>query len=231
MNKNVVAIIPARGGSKRIKNKNLIPVLNKPLIYYSIVQAKMAKNIADVYVSSDNIKILNYAKSLDCKVIKRPKNLSNDFSSSEETLSHALKQIEKEINVDSVMLLQCTSPIRTSQNLDDAIVTFYEKEADSLISVIRYNRFLWKQKDKDFVSINYDFKKRPRSQDINEQYLETGSFYITKRDILCKYDNRLGGKIVPYEMNFLTNFEIDVSEDITVVEWAFKKYQSEIIEN
>ena len=57
--------------------------MNKPLIYYSIVQAKMAKNIADVYVSSDNMKILNYAKSLDCKVIKRPKNLSNDFSSEE----------------------------------------------------------------------------------------------------------------------------------------------------
>ena len=129
------------------------------------------------------------------------------------------------------MLLQCTSPIRTSQNLDDAIVSFYEKKADSLISVIKYNRFFWAKKDKDFVSINYDFKKRPRSQDINEQYLETGSFYITKRDVLYKYNNRLGGKIVPFEMNFLTNFEIDVAEDITVVEWAFKKYQSEIIEN
>ena len=120
------------------------------------------------------------------------------------------------------MLLQCTSPIRTSQNLDDAIVSFYEKEADSLLSVIRYNRFLWKKKDKDFVSINYDSTKRPRTQDINEQYLETGSFYITKRDVLCRDNNRLGGKIIPYEMNFLTNFEIDVAEDITVVEWALK---------
>ena len=81
------------------------------------------------------------------------------------------------------------------------------------------------------ININYDFKNRPRSQDIKEQYLETGSFYITKREILHRYNNRLGGKIVPYEMNFLTNFEIDVPEDINIVEWAFKKYQSEIIEN
>ncbi len=224
MNKNVVAIIPARGNSKRIKNKNLYPIHKKPLIYYSIIQAMGAKKIKEVYVSSDDKDILNFADSLNCKIIKRPKILSKDTSTSEEALLHALNKIEKKYEVDAIMLLQCTSPVRKPKDLDNAIDFFYRKNADSLLSVVSFHRFIWSLNRYKLKPINFDYKNRPRSQDFQNKYLETGSLYITKTDILKNLKNRLGGKIIPFVMDFITNFEIDNLDDIRLVEWAIKNY-------
>lgn len=225
MLKKSVVIIPARGNSKRVEKKNLYPILNKPLLWYSINQALNAKNVTDTFVSSDDNEILNYAESLKCKVIKRPKQISSDFSTSEQALRHAVDHIEKKhYFIDSIMLLQCTSPIRKTRDIDDAINFFYNKKADSLVSVISNHRFIWELHNGKMRSLNYDFNNRPRTQDINPQYTETGSFYITKKDLLLAKNNRLGKKIVPYVMDFITNFEIDTLNDIDIVEWAMKKY-------
>lgn len=224
MDKNIVAIIPARGNSKRIKNKNLYPIHKKPLIYYSIIQAMRSTKIKEVYVSSDDTNILNFANSLNCKTIKRPKILSKDTSTSEDALLHALNKIEKYYEVDAIMLLQCTSPVRKSEDLDDSIDLFYKKNADSLFSVVPFHRFVWSLNKDKLKSINFDFRNRPRSQDFQNKYLETGSLYITKTNILKNLNNRLGGKIIPFVMDFITNFEIDTLDDVKLVEWAIKNY-------
>ena len=225
MLKKNVAIIPARGNSKRINKKNLYPILKKPLLWYSIKQALAAKNIIDVFVSSDDDEIIAYAQSLNCKTIRRPSEMSSDTSTSEEALIHAIQFIEKNYYIiDSIMLLQCTSPVRKSKDIDDAIEYFYKEQADSLISVILHHRFVWQLNNGEMQSLNYDYHNRPRSQDVSPQFIETGSFYITNKNLLLTENNRLGKKIIPYVMNFLTNFEIDTIDDIAIVEWALKKY-------
>lgn len=103
MKHDVIAIIPARDGSKRIRDKNLYPVLKKPLIQYTIEQAKLLK---DVFVSSDNDDILKFAKDNNCKTITRPHNLANDFSSSEDALIHASEFVENNyFKINSIMTL------------------------------------------------------------------------------------------------------------------------------
>ena len=135
MLKNIVAIIPARGNSERIKKKNLYPILKKPLLWYSIQQALTAKNITDVFVSSDNDEIINYAKSLNCKTIKRPEILSSNISTSEEALIHAVQFIEKtHYSIDAIMLLQCTSPIRKTKDIDEAVMIDSCSHGNDLLS-------------------------------------------------------------------------------------------------
>ena len=200
-------------------------MLKKPLLWYSIQQALDAKNITDVFVSSDDEEIINYAQSLNCKTIRRPSELSSDTSTSEEALIHAVQLIEKDYYlIDSIMLIQCTSPIRKSKDIDGALEYFYKEQADSLISVILHHRFVWQLNNGKMQSLNYDYNNRPRSQDISPQFIETGSIYITKKELLLSENNRLGRTIVPYVMNFLTNFEIDTIDDIEIIEWALKKY-------
>ncbi len=227
MKHDIIAIIPARGGSKRIRDKNLYPVLKKPLIQYTIEQAKKSKLLKDVFVSSDNNDILNFAKEINCKTIIRPLNLANDFSSSEDALIHASEFIENNyFKINSIMMLQCTSPIRKSYDIDKAINLFYESKATSLISVIENKRFIWEQSNSKLYSLNYDYKNRPRTQNVNKQFMETGSIYITEKEYLSKTRNRLGGKIIPFIMNYITNFELDTIEDIRIIEWAMKEYYS-----
>ena len=120
------------------------------------------------------------------------------------------------------MMLQCTSPIRKSTDIDNAINLFYETQATSLISVIENKRLIWEQTKDKLFSLNYDYEKRPRTQNLNKQYMETGSIYITEKNHLIKTRNRLGGIITPYVMNYLTNFELDEIEDIKIIEWAME---------
>tara|TARA_Y100000022_G_C13141387_1_gene325134 strand:+ start:117 stop:803 length:687 start_codon:yes stop_codon:yes gene_type:complete len=227
MKHDIVAIIPARGGSKRIRDKNLYPLLKKPILQHSIEQAKKSKLLKDVFVSSDNNDILNFAKQNNCKTIIRPLNLADDFSSSEDALIHASEFIENNyFKINSIMMLQCTSPIRKSYDIDKAINLFYESKATSLISVVENKRFIWEQSKNKLYSLNYDYKNRPRTQNVNKQYMETGSIYITEKEYLLKTRNRLGGKIIPFIMNYITNFELDNIEDIKIIEWAMKEYYS-----
>ncbi|MBA4717700.1 MAG: acylneuraminate cytidylyltransferase family protein [Nitrosopumilus sp.] len=222
---NIVAIILARGGSKGIPKKNIINFCGKPLVSWSIKQAKNAKNISSIWVSSDNKGILNIAKKEKVEVIKRPKSISTDKSSSESGWIHAIKEIEKKQKVDLVIALQATSPLRESKDLDTAIKKFKRINADSMFSCSKLNDFfLWKKQNNRYSSLNYDYKNRRRRQEIKEQYLENGSFYIFKPEIIKKLNNRLGGKIDVTELEFWKSFEIDSFESLRFCETLMKKY-------
>ena len=137
LTKQTIAIIPARGGSKGIPNKNLIEFCGKPLLAWSILQAKEAKTISQVYVSSDDEEILTTAAQFGAIPIRRPKELATDASSSEEALLHALNEIEKVgTNIpDLVVFLQATSPLRTTEDIDGAVQKLIETRSDSLFSM------------------------------------------------------------------------------------------------
>jgi len=214
-----VAIIPARGGSKGVPRKNIRPLAGQPLIAHSIQDALEAKDVDQVYVSTDDREIADISENYGAEVIHRPAELANDTASSEAALIHAVSEIEKlDILLDNIVFLQCTSPIRTGQDIDQALEKLQAKQADSLLSVSPNHRFLWEEQEGVAHPINYDYRQRPRRQDMSPQYVENGSIYIFKPWVLKEQNNRLGGQIALYVMSEESALEIDSTTDLKVIE-------------
>jgi len=224
--KHTVAIIPARGGSKGIPKKNLKHFCGKPLIVWTIDQALKTKYVDSVWVSSDSTEILKISKKAGANVIVRPKSLSTDTSTSEFAWLHALDHIEQKISsVDIIVGLQATNPIREPLDIENAIRKFQRTNADSLFTGSDIgNYFTWKKINKKLISINYNYKKRPRRQDFSKQFVENGSIYIFKPEILRKFNNRLGGKIEISLMDNWKSFDIDTLDDFELCETLMKRY-------
>ena len=224
-NAHTVAIIPARGGSKGIPRKNLIDFCGKPLLAWSIIQVKLSQTVKEVYVSSDSDEILAVSEQYGAIGVRRPDELATDTATSESALLHALDEIERERkgNVDLVVFLQCTSPLREPRDIDGAVQALLAQDADSLFSYARLEDFfIWEQTPQGFASLNYDFRNRKRRQDVNPQYVENGSIYVFRPEILRKFNNRLGGKIAIYEMDFWKSWEIDSLDDKSLCEWYMR---------
>ena len=218
MKKKIIhSIILARGGSKGIKNKNLIKIKKKPLIFWSIKKSLESKEINFTWLSSDNPKILKTAKILGAKIIKRPKNISNGKASSESAWQHAIKYIKNKHEIDVVVGIQPTSPIRGHNDFDKAIKLYIKKKFDSLFSSTKIQDVnIWKYKNNKLIA-NYNFKKRKRRQEIINNYLENGSFYIFNANKFKKSNNRLFGKIGTYEMDKKYSFQIDDYIDLKII--------------
>jgi N-acylneuraminate cytidylyltransferase len=221
----IVTIIPARGGSKGIHKKNLIDFCGKPLLAWSIEQARVSLLVNKVYVSTENQEIAVASKKYGAEVIQRPIELSTDTASSEDALVHAIDRIEKEDgrNIDIVVFLQATSPLRNPADIDNALRKFIDQDADSLFSGAILEDFLvWGEENGKLKSINYDYRNRGIRQTRAKQYVENGSIYIFKPGILRKENNRLGGKIIVYEMEFWQSYEIDSYKDIETCEYYMR---------
>ena len=222
----VDAIILARGGSKGIPNKNIIDFCGKPLIAWTIEQCLFSKHIADVWVSSDSSKILEVALKYGAKTIQRPATISDDFASSESAWLHSIEYIEKEHNIDIVVGPQVTSPLREAKDFDNAIALFNQNKVDCMFSSsVVEDLFFWK-KDKcnKLKSMNYNHLNRQRRQDIRKKFIENGSFYIFKPEIIKKHNNRFGGKVDNFQMEFWKMFEIDNLEDLRICSALMKEF-------
>jgi YrbI family 3-deoxy-D-manno-octulosonate 8-phosphate phosphatase len=223
---NIVAIIPARGGSKAIPQKNIISFCGKPLIAWSIEAARSSRHVSDVYVTTDDAAIAEVSRRFGAKIIDRPAELATDTASSESALLHAISEIQKNKKIDAVVFLQATSPLRETSDVDQAIDVFLSEKADSLFSAALLEDFcLWGADDSDQIkSLNFDYKNRGRRQDRKPQFLENGSIYIFRPEILQKEQNRLGGKIVISKMPMWKSYEIDSLEDIETCEHFMKSH-------
>lgn len=223
-NRNVIAIIPARGGSKGIPGKNIMNFCGKPLIGWTIEQALASQHIKEVYVSTDCKEIAQIARLHGAGVIKRPRALSTDTASSEEAILHAISDIEKHYKIDTVVFLQATSPVRETCDIDNALLKFFSEKADSLFSAAILDDFCaWEVKNNILRSLTFDYNNRGTRQDRKQFYLENGSIYIFKPEVLKRYNNRIGGKIIFYSMPFWKSFEIDKLEDVEICEYFMKK--------
>jgi len=209
-----VAIILARGGSKEIKHKNLKKINGKSLLEITILQIKKNLDI-DIFVSSDSNKILEEARRLRCYSIIRPKKLSGDDSSSEEGLLHAIQEIEKDVECDTVIFPQVTSPLRRFSDFPDALNMFEKNKNDSLFTSNEASDLLiWSRSTNNKLSeINFDNNKRTNRQKKAEQIIENGSFYIFNKEMFKKYQKRLFGDIGYFKMKPWQMFEIDNLED------------------
>mgnify|MGYP006134970501 FL=1 len=227
---SIIAFIPARGGSKGVPKKNIKMLYGKPLIAWSIEQALNSKFIDRVIVSTDCPKISKIAIDYGAEVpYMRPDSLSNDTATTESAMLHCCEYLSKRDELPELfMLVQCTSPIRSKDSFDLAITDFKSKNLDSMLTVSKSHRFTWR--NTNIPKASYNYKNRPRRQDINpedQEYLETGSFYITKTNALIKSMNRITGKIGLFVTPENESYEIDTDIDFIICEELMKKISSQ----
>lgn len=221
--KKVLALIPARGGSKGIPNKNIKLFNGRPLIEWSIKLALKSKLIDKVVVSSDSLKIINISKKLGAEVILRPKNISGDKATTESAIIHCIEYFKNDY--EAIILLPPTSPLRKKNDINNAIKFFYLNKLDSCFSGSKLTDFLIWNYDKiykKYKSINYDFKNRGSRQNRKLGYVENGSIYIFKPSLIIKKNNRIGGKFDIFNMDFWQSFEIDEKNDWKLLETIHK---------
>lgn len=217
---SILALIPARGGSKGIPRKNALSVAGKPLVAHSIDQALASRHVSRVAVSTDDGEIAEISRHAGATVVQRPAEISGDKASSESALIHALGELSatEGYQPDFVVFLQCTSPLRRTGDIDSAIEKLLAQGGDSLLSVSPSHRFLWAEVEGKAISLNYDFRQRPRRQDMPAQYVENGSIYVFRPKILLEGGNRLGGKVVLHVMDEDAAWDIDTPFDMRVAE-------------
>lgn len=220
------AVIPARGGSKTIKNKNRVKINGVPLLKYSLMHASFCKKINKIFVTSDDDKILSLCNNYKCEIIKRPKNISNDIATIEEVLHHTISFMKKrKVFPENIILLQPTSPIRFKDDIAKAINYYEKKKLDSLFSHVNFHSLFWrKQGQKKLKAMNYIPKKRQNRQNMSDYLIENGSIYIFKTKLFSKYNSRLFGKIGSYEMKKISIYEIDDLSDIKDFKKILKAY-------
>lgn len=223
-NKNIVAIIPARGGSKGVPRKNVMDFCGRPLIAWTISSALQSNSIQRVFVTTEDKEIANISRENGAEIINRPAELATDTATAESALLHAIEEIEKNEKIDLVVYPQTTSPIRYAYDISKAIKLFMSENADSLFSAAVLKDFCaWERADGKLNSLTFDYKNRGRRQERKHYYLENGSIYIFKPEVIKQNDNRFGGKISIYTMPFWQSYEIDELEDIDVCEYYMKK--------
>ena len=218
--KTFLAIIPARGGSKRLPRKNVLDLAGKPLIAWSIEAGLKSKYIDKVIVTSDDDEILGIAKQYGSETIKRPNELASDTATSFDALKHTINNTN---SYDYIILLQPTSPLRDFKHIDDAIELLESKKADAIVSVTQMDHSpLWSNTLPDNGNMNSflrDDVKNSRSQDLEKYYRLNGAIYI------CKTDRLLGEKsffiednIFAYLMDRKSSVDIDEEMDFILTE-------------
>jgi CMP-N-acetylneuraminic acid synthetase len=215
-----IAIIPARGGSRRLPGKNIKLLGEIPLIAHSILYAKEHDFIDAVYVSTDDIAIKEIALQFGAMVIDRPQALSGDLEPTVSALKHVLESIDEII--ENVVLLQATNPLRPQKLLKEAFTVFQEKQVESLFTVTRSYHKLGKIVDNKFIPYNYEVGQR--SQDLEPLYYENGLLYITKAPVIL--NNEIITKdAFPLEVNHpFANVDIDTQEDFDYAAYLVEKH-------
>lgn len=216
-----IAFIPARGGSKSIKLKNIKLLNGRPLIYWTLDAANACDEIDKIVVSTDNDEIRNCVDLYNSKKIEIF-NRSKENATDTATTESAMLEYAREHIFDNIILIQATSPMLSSSDLKKGIEKFNEANVDSVLSVVRQKRFIWEKSGETYVSKNYDYMNRPRRQDFDGFLVENGAFYITSKERLLDSKCRISGNIECIEMAEESYFEIDEESDWIIAEQIIK---------
>lgn len=217
----VLAVIPARGGSKGIPRKNVLRVGGVPLVGRSILAAAQARRVTRVVVSTDDPEIEQVARRYGAEVVTRPPEISGDSASSESALLHVLDHLGEgeDYRPDLLVFLQCTSPLTEPEDIDGTVGALLDRSADSALAVVPFHYFIWQeQPDGSAEGVNHDKSVRPMRQDRTPEYLEAGSVYVMKADGFRRAKHRFFGKTVLHPTPPLRRWEIDEPEDVPVAE-------------
>lgn len=211
-----VAIIPARGGSKGVPRKNVQRVGGIPLVERAVRAAAAASAVDLVVVSTDDDEIAAVSEAAGARVIRRPVEIAGDTASSESAVLHVLDELAAGgTSVDTVVFVQATSPFIPSAGIDEAVAHIHEDRFDSVFSAHETYGFLWRRAEDDTAAaINHDAAHRPRRQDREPHYLETGAFYAFRADGFRDSQHRFFGRIGIVEVPELTAIEIDDAQQL-----------------
>ena len=224
--KNILAVIPARGGSKGIPRKNIVKINDRPLIDYTIQAALQVSRINHVIVSTEDEEIASISRGLGAEVpFMRPNHLAVDQAQSAPVVIDALYRMEEINNIkyDAVLMLQPTSPLRTSKHIEKALDLFFSQECDSVVSVVSVggtHPFRMKRLVDDRL-VNYIdqgfWDMRPR-QELPPVYIRNGSIYLIERDVLINKGQMIGEKCLGMVMGDKESINIDSPLDLKLAE-------------
>ena len=215
----VLAIIPARGGSKGIQRKNIVDFAGKPLMAWTILASLASKIVSRTIVSSDDQEILSIARSYGADTLLRPDSLSGDFDSSESVALNAI-ECEKDSGreYDVIILLQPTSPLRTSIDIDCAFNKFYLSKENSLVSICEINNkflksFFQDAKGRLSSIVDSKFSSKPR-QLLPKTFTPNGAIYIIKEKVFCQTKSFYSNTCIGFEMSQSKSIDIDTPKDL-----------------
>lgn len=224
----VLAFIPARGGSKRLPGKNILPFAGKPLIHYSIALARASQFVDRLVVSTDDADIERVAVAHGAEVIRRPSELATDHAPTAAAIRHAVLALrETGYFPDLVVTLQPTNPLRTVALLDRAITLFLENTpaVDSVITVSPNHHKFGTISGQRFLPQNYT--PGSRSQDLNPLYFENGLIYVCGADLIVEREDTFGQRILPLITDDLFSWgDIDTLVDFQITEFLYREYRS-----
>ncbi|MCK4405709.1 MAG: acylneuraminate cytidylyltransferase family protein [Hadesarchaea archaeon] len=230
----ILGIIPARGSSKSIPKKNIAPLLGKPLISYTIEEALKSRFLTKLIVSSDDDKVIKIAKKYGAEVpFKRPKELAEDTTPTLPVVQHVVKMMEglNKITYDWIVLMHATTPLKTVEDIDNAIQKAIKSGADSVASVVRvldYHPMKMKKIENDrLVEFSDELAairggEMVRRQDLPPAYIRNDCVYVTKRDVLMKENSFFGKDCRPYIMPEERSYNIHEKHDLLIVDALMK---------
>lgn len=221
-----LAIIPARGGSKRFPGKNTHALNGSPLICHSIEYSLKNSNIVGTYVSTDSEDIKQISRKAGAEIIDRPSEFAGDYSTTASAMRHAVGFLmDNGVEFDYVVLLQATNPLRPKKLLDDAIDIIEKGGYGSLFTVSRCEKKFGKIIDSKFIPWNYEFGMR--SQDMEPLFYENGLLYITSKDLLLQ-EIIEGNDAYPFVVDHpYGEVDIDTVEDLRYAEYVLSRYKDE----
>jgi CMP-N,N'-diacetyllegionaminic acid synthase len=226
---SIVGIITARGGSKGIPGKNLIPIRGRPLISYTIEAALDSKVLDRVIVTTDDEKIAEVSRQFGAETpFVRPEHLSGDWAPSYPVVVHALQWMAENEGYfpDYMMLMQPTSPLRIAEDIRNAVALAQEKDADGVISVYepkQHPHWMFElEEDGRFVDFDPHSRELSRRQSLSPQYMLNGSIYLIKRSVIMKQDNFYTAQTYALVMPRERSFDIDSLHDVRVVEMTME---------
>ena len=218
----IIAVIPARGGSKGVPQKNIRDLAEKPLIAYSIEAGITSKYIDMVAVSTEDKKIASVSSKYGAEVVKRPDSLAQDDSPTIDAIFHVIESLKiQNEKLTIVVLLQPTSPLRNSQDIDYAIELFLKSECDSVISVSEYEHspyWAYKIDDKYLKPLFDNNYLKMRRQDLPKSYMPNGAIYVSTVGVLQERKSFNSSRTLPYVMPAIRSVDIDNELDFIIAE-------------
>ncbi|MEU1000620.1 acylneuraminate cytidylyltransferase [Streptomyces tibetensis] len=222
--RRVLAVIPARGGSKGVPAKNLLPVGGVPLVARAVRECRTTRLVTDVVVSTDDQAIAAAAREAGAEVVLRPAAIAGDTATSEAAVLHAMDAHEAlhGAPVDVVLLVQCTSPFLVREDIDGVAGAIAENGADTAVTVAPFHGFIWRDADTEATSgevtggygVNHDKSFRPRRQDRPQDLLETGAAYAMDAAGFRKHQHRFFGHTELVRTDPARVLEIDDPHDL-----------------
>lgn len=232
-NTKIIALIPARAGSKGIAGKNVRKIFGKPLIEFTIQAAKSSKYIDEVCISSDSEEILKLGLSLQCRILKRPDVFADDKASAIDVVRHFLETQNRINPLDELIVyLQPTSPLRTEQHIDQAIELMWSRHSVALVSVVElekspYKSFMIDENGK-LLSLFDEKLSNARRQDLPVCYVPNGAIYIFSKLDFMRHDGFPSNGSVPYIMSEIDSLDIDIEADILKLEERLREINGRI---